>query len=318
MIAEPLDKFQQSISAKFVEIEHKQALLKAQLVQRSSTSPEVGDIFMFKAPKILGIQWVVLDDDNSSARFLIVPADDTPMVGSTDVELSPSALCSPLTLRCAYKLWLTYENFDLNLRIGMLEERHQQRALDKLTQIDENKIRSSVLQQEMDDDLEYEEWTVEISQAREALQDIFQKEKIKKAEQNKLKIMKIFKVLFYLYQKLVTFLSPVQMAPIAVLIGMILGGIVTYPLQPISQGENPFGESELDLSQPIVTKGNNSPITFTDQPPLVELSEDWTQLPPEEWLNKSLEKIRDGDIQTAIKLLQQFQVKYPNYHPDNE
>jgi len=163
-----LEHFRQKSFAKVSEIERKQVLLKEKLSQRSATAPQEGDIFVFKHPETLGIQWVVLRVD-AKRRLLVVPADDTPMVGSTDIELPKSALCSPLTLRCDYGLLVEQKQFDMNLRVGILEERHRQRALDKLKQISAQNVRSSILQQEIDDDLDYEEWMEQVYRAREAL-----------------------------------------------------------------------------------------------------------------------------------------------------
>jgi hypothetical protein len=165
-----LEHFRQKSFEKVSEIERKQVLLKEKLSQRVATVPQVGDIFVFKHPKTLGIQWVVLCSDEQNPQHLwIVPADDTPMVGSTDIELPKSALCSPLTLRCDYRLSIDKKQFDMNLRVSILEERQRQRALDKLKQISEQNVRSSVLQQETDNDLDYEEWMEQVYRAREAL-----------------------------------------------------------------------------------------------------------------------------------------------------
>ncbi len=165
-----LEQFRQKTSEMVSEIERRQTLLKEKLSQRSATTPQPGDIFVFKHPDTLGIQWVVLHfDEQNPQRLLAVPADDTPMVGSTDVQLPKSALCSPLTLRCEYGLWIHKTKFEMNLRVGVLEERHQQRVLDKMTQISEKNVRSTILQQETDDDLDYEQWMEQVYRAQEML-----------------------------------------------------------------------------------------------------------------------------------------------------
>ena len=197
-----LAKFRQKIS----EITHrqqiKQALLDKELSQRLSP-PQVGDIFISDYPKTVGFEWVALcTDENEPQRFLIVPADDAPMVGSTDIELPDNALYSPLTLRCDQSLWIHNTDFRHLRRVGILEEWHRLRALDKVKQISEKQfrvkfqariakilkwvhsglpkliyhwlgditqLRSSVLHQNMNYEPDYVAWKGEVSKARTAL-----------------------------------------------------------------------------------------------------------------------------------------------------
>jgi hypothetical protein len=113
----------------------KQEWLENELSQRPP-SPQLGDIFIFIYPDDeIGSQWVIIDREQNGSQFFIVPADDTPMVGSMDIALPDSALCSPLTLRCDLGLWIQAKDFDLELRVGVLEEWHRRRALEKVKQI---------------------------------------------------------------------------------------------------------------------------------------------------------------------------------------
>lgn len=113
----------------------KQEWLENELSQRPP-SPQLGDIFIFIYPDDeIGSQWIIIDRDQNGSQFFIVPADDTPMVGSMDIELPDNALCSPLTLRCDLGLWIQAKDFDLELRVGVLEEWHRRRALEKIKQI---------------------------------------------------------------------------------------------------------------------------------------------------------------------------------------
>jgi len=117
------------------QLAQKQTWLENELSQRPR-SPQLGDIFIFiHSGDELGLQWVILD--NKDSQFFIVPADDTPMVGSMDIDLPDSALCSPLTLRCDLGVWVEATDFDLDLRIGVLEEWHRRRALERVKQISE-------------------------------------------------------------------------------------------------------------------------------------------------------------------------------------
>lgn len=121
------------------QLAQKQTWLENELSQRPR-SPQLGDIFIFiYSGDELGLQWVILDKKDS--QFFIVPADDTPMVGSMDIDLPDSALCSPLTLRCDLGVWVEATDFDLELRVGVLEEWHRRRALERVKQISEKTLK---------------------------------------------------------------------------------------------------------------------------------------------------------------------------------
>jgi len=150
------------------KIARKQSLLEAELSQ-CPNYPQPGDIFVFAHPKTMGLQWVILSAAEPQ-RLLIVPADDVAMVGSTDIDLPAPALCSPLTLRCRQSLWIRATDFDMNLRVGLLETWHRLRALEKVKQIAEGKLISSVSQQQMDDEHDYKEWMAQVNEGRHVLE----------------------------------------------------------------------------------------------------------------------------------------------------
>jgi len=161
----------------------KRKRLEEKLRQRPSY-PQARDIWVFAPKKTMGIQWVILAQDEKKPEFLLtVPADANPMVGSTDVELPKSALCSPLTLRCQYSVSIHKTDFDINGRVGILEKWHCYRALDKIKQISKGKLRSSVLQEETDHDPDYKEWMGQVSKGRKVLLRYFRR----RAFYNKLK-----------------------------------------------------------------------------------------------------------------------------------
>jgi len=148
---------------------NKRKNLEEKLRQRPAY-PQARDIWVFAPKKTMGIQWVILAQDEKKPGFLLtVPADANPMVGSTDVELPKSALCSPLTLRCQYSVSIHKTDFDINGRVGILEKWHCYRALDKIKQISKGKLRSSVLQEETDHDPDYKEWMGQVSKGRKVL-----------------------------------------------------------------------------------------------------------------------------------------------------
>jgi len=339
------------------EVAQKPGLLQKELSQRPN-SPQAGDIFVFAYPETMGLQWVVLrPDDQKSEWLLTVPADGVPMVGSNDVELSKNALCSPLTLRCQQGLWIRAKDFDINLRVGLLEKWERQRALYKEKQISTGHLTSTVSQQQIDDDLDYEEWMEQVIQRREVLIQSLQAIPMEKFTDFKkqLDIIKLIIIAFGLYHKLVNRLPPKQLVPVVLMIGMVFGfGLnplyhafyntnteISHDNQSNIANVLDDGPLEFDETQPSLSKGQaeqeqpsenrleevlHDKVQFDKtQPPLQkcqpiepnELPEEalveFNQLPPDEWLNKSLEKIMEGEISEAIKILQQFQATYPNY-----
>jgi hypothetical protein len=131
-------------------------------------TPQAGDIFRIDNQNTLGLlQWVLLY--SQSKQWFIVPADDNPIAGSTDIAISEKALCGPLTLRCSQGIWIAETNLNLNLRVGVLENWHLYRAIDKTKQVFEGKIQSTVWQRETEADPEYDEWMEQVIQERQAL-----------------------------------------------------------------------------------------------------------------------------------------------------
>jgi len=150
------------------EIATKQGRLDEELAKRPP-SPQAGDIFIFKNPKIMGFQWVVLGADKSQ-DFSMLPADNNPLVGSNDLGVSDRALSGPLTLRCGYQFRIHKNKFNKNcLRVGILENWDLQSATDKVQEIADSSVRSTVLQQETDSDPDYEEWIKQVKQGVDAL-----------------------------------------------------------------------------------------------------------------------------------------------------
>lgn len=157
------------------KIETKRVQKEKKLSARSQ-QPQAGDIFIFDIPETIGLQWVVLmpHPDNEQLLFTI-PADDNPMVGSTDIALSENTTCGPLTLRCGCGVWIHKTDFDINDRVGILEDWYLKCAIDTIKQISNDTLQSSVRQTENDADLNYEEWMSEVvSSGQIALENTLQ------------------------------------------------------------------------------------------------------------------------------------------------
>jgi hypothetical protein len=139
------------------DIAEKQNLIDTELADNPSY-PQPGDIFLFEEVDVIGLQWVVLNTDDMDF-ILTVPADDNPMVGGFDVQLSDEALCAPLSLRCKHNIFIPKDKFNLNLRVGVVEDVYCLQALNIISNLSDD------LKNEIDDDLYYQEWMDEIARA---------------------------------------------------------------------------------------------------------------------------------------------------------
>jgi hypothetical protein len=154
------------ISEMTAAMEKKQKDIAKQLSDRAEY-PEVGDIFILDDPANINLQWVVLESHQKDEQFLLtVAADTNPMVGSSDIGISDKVLCGPLTLRCHQAIWINKNDLNQmkNLRIGVLENWHRQRGIDKVQQIANKQLRSTILQQNIDKEPAYEDWIIQVNQ----------------------------------------------------------------------------------------------------------------------------------------------------------
>ena len=81
------------------------------------------------------------------------------MVGSMDIEIDDGS-CDRIILRCGQTVWIDKDDFNQmkKLRIGVLDNWHRQRAIDKINQIKRDKLRSTTWQRATDINPEYKEW----------------------------------------------------------------------------------------------------------------------------------------------------------------
>ena len=141
------------------------------LGQQSAEPPRPGDLLVLAATAGQGVEWAILARDPARpGRLLAVPADSQPLVGSADVAIPASAPEGPLVLRCRFGGWFRVELFDQAAHTGTLIPEDLSRALVKWSAVQQSTIVGSILEQEVDDDLEYQDWVCEaLEPARRAL-----------------------------------------------------------------------------------------------------------------------------------------------------
>lgn len=142
--------------------------VEASLGQRQDHRPSPGDLFVFEATREHELEWLVLLRGEDS-RWLVVPADTVPLVGSADVEVPPHSPGGPLSLRCRWGVWLEARDFVSAHRVGVVSQEDLDRAQRKWREIEEGRIQATVTEQDVDGDPEYGEWERVLRSARKAL-----------------------------------------------------------------------------------------------------------------------------------------------------
>jgi hypothetical protein len=139
------------------------------LAAEAAGPPRPGDVYLFPGPSSIDLHWVVLGTHPDKDLRFAVPADGHPLVGLTDVAVAASERCGALVLRCGHGLWIHSEEFRPDLRVGVLEERHVRRALDKLGQITAGNLQGPASQWEAEANPDYDNWLDEVGRAVDAL-----------------------------------------------------------------------------------------------------------------------------------------------------
>ena len=121
-----------------------------------------GDLRKLESGGEQPFEWAILAEHPSRAgQVLAVPADVQPFVGTGDLEL-PSSAAGPLVLRCGFGGWVPEAVFDESLRSGSISPREAARGEAHWNAVRSGSHRPTILQEEVDDDLEYRSWVDEV------------------------------------------------------------------------------------------------------------------------------------------------------------
>ena len=139
--------------------------------QKTDRPPAPGDVYVLEQTKDYSLSWVVVAGDPAeSGRLLAVPADGNLLVGSADVAVPEDSPMGLLNLRCRFAGWIDADKLDPHLRLGVLERGDVERARRKWLEMADGALTGTVLEQEVDEDPEYQEWvTTVLVPARRAL-----------------------------------------------------------------------------------------------------------------------------------------------------
>jgi hypothetical protein len=150
------------------------ALGRLRLAEQAISSrvgpPRIGDVYVFRTADEIRIRWAVVSVHPDEPDLLfIVPADDHPMHGGTDISLASDQPIGPLVLRCALGIWVLRRDFAAAVRVGILPDRTCAAARKLLSTIFDSTSEDCLEQSHIDDDPEYEQWCGEIEQSVERL-----------------------------------------------------------------------------------------------------------------------------------------------------
>ena len=137
-------------------------------MEASSDAP-LGRLFVCPATADLAVEWAVIAQADDSRRFLLVPADVHPSVGSADVGLDTSAAGGPLGLRCGFAVWVDSDRLDGARCTGYLEPEDLDRALRKHRDVEAGTVIPTEVETEVDDSPEYQDWIAAVPARARAL-----------------------------------------------------------------------------------------------------------------------------------------------------
>ncbi len=134
--------------------------LQRELQRRRGEPPRPGDLFVLPQTRDWPLEWAVLEQDPDGAeRFLVVPADTEPLLGSRDLAVPADAASGPLSLRCRFGAWLGAEDFHPGRRTGLLPPEILARARHRRSA---RSVDSTSREQEAESDPEYGRWVGEV------------------------------------------------------------------------------------------------------------------------------------------------------------
>ena len=145
---------------------------RARIESQRRWPPRLGDIFLLDEGGGAPVEWLAVEQDAEDLRrLLVVPADGNPFIGSRDVEVPAEAAAGLTSIRCDLGVWLDAGTLAPERRTGVLSLEHINRVRHKRRAIEAGSRAGSVLEQEVDQDPEYQEWRETIAAARAVLKD---------------------------------------------------------------------------------------------------------------------------------------------------
>ncbi len=165
----PDEELRERLRRQTGEAGRRHAAVDAQVDRRLDRPPGPGDLFVLSETAEHPVEWAVLDrHPTDPQRLLAVPADTNSLIGSADVAVSEEAPRGPLSLRCAYPVWLDAGACNRELRTGFLEPATLERARRKRESVARGTAGGTVLEREVDGEADYHAWLEVLEQARAA------------------------------------------------------------------------------------------------------------------------------------------------------
>jgi hypothetical protein len=139
--------------------------------QERVPGPAPGDLYVFGTPVDAAIEWLVVrPHPDDPALVLLVPVDDFPLVGRSDVRLKPEFIDRPLTVRCGEAGWVPASACLEGLRVGAVPGEAVAIVRRKLAALARGSVPDEPGATRVDVDPEYAEWLGQVTLAREAIE----------------------------------------------------------------------------------------------------------------------------------------------------
>lgn len=123
-----------------------------------------GDLVVLPATAEHAVEWLLAERDGG--RWLLVPADVDPWVGSADLEVAAEETGGPLVLRCRHALWADAAVLADAVASGRLEARRAAAAAERHRRAADGSLDGSPLERETDADPVYRRRDGEVAAAR--------------------------------------------------------------------------------------------------------------------------------------------------------
>ncbi len=121
--------------------------------------PQQGDLFLVTASGEPSVEWLVVEHDSDAAgRWLVVVADDNPLVGSRDLAIDAAAAGGVTTLRCGVHASVEGRALERETRTGRVDEEVLDRVRERRREIAAGARRGALSERQVDDSMAYGDW----------------------------------------------------------------------------------------------------------------------------------------------------------------
>ncbi|MCP4661650.1 MAG: hypothetical protein GY856_40125 [bacterium] len=135
----------------------------------AANGPKAGDLYSLAASPEPGVEWLVLEVEPGTDRYLVVAVDTVSWIGTSDVAVTDEATVGPLSMRCGHGIRLDPEVLRSGRSSGAVGEFDLARARTRRRQLLAGEVPSTTAEREVDADPDYRDWCRTLESARQAV-----------------------------------------------------------------------------------------------------------------------------------------------------